>query len=113
VNARLKARLAHRARSVSDDDLRRASAWRDAACGMLLIGIGLFGSAIADWWIPPDTDAGIDPAGETELAWISDAPSPWITERVDLPPAPPLIEPEPRVCEQFGTCRPETGVEQQ
>jgi hypothetical protein len=69
--------------------------------GVTLILLGLFGGALADWWIPPDTDAGIDPAGETELAWISDAPSLWMVERVDIPP-PDAIPVQ--VCEQFGTC---------
>jgi hypothetical protein len=112
MNKRLQARLALAGRRARHQDVHAANAKLHGVMGVTLIMLGLFGGALADWWIPPDTDAGIDPSGETELAWISDAPSPWITERVDLPPAPLPVEPGPRVCEQFGTCKPDTGVEQ-
>lgn len=90
MNARLRARLAHRARQLTDDDLRAGLRWRDSVFAWVVIALIAFGAPLADWAIPPDDDAGIDPAGETELAWISDAPSLWTVERVELPPAPEL-----------------------
>ena len=85
-------------------DPHSTNAWIHGAAGIALIMLGLFGSAIADWWIPPEGDAGLDPAGETSLPWISDAPDPWEVEQVDVPGDPPEWE---TICQAFGTCTPE------
>jgi hypothetical protein len=104
MNRKLRARLLIAGRRARHQDVHTANAKLHGVMGITLIMLGLFGGALADWWIPPDDDAGIDPAGETELAWISDAPSPWEIEKVDLPDEPPEWE---TICEAFGTCKPE------